>query len=487
MSTVPVTPTIPPPRPQIDFPTWLPAMLVKELRQGLRTRGFVGTFVAFQILMALLMMGAAVGSDAMAPGARAGTATAVNGFFWTLLTVQLLVVTPARALGSLQSEIEARSLDLLMLTRLSAWRIVFGKWASLVAQSGLLLVAMLPYGIVRYYAGSVDLVSDAGTCLALLGACAVLTAAGLWSSGTSKLVRVLLVIAMVIGTNVWRAVATGSSAFLTSPFRGMDPTTLGFDGALTLAFFLVAAVRRIAPPAENHAFFARVLPLIAMLPVPLWALAGHATVAGGQFFFAGCFTLLVCATELGSVRTPMVVHLRPWLARGGLAHFVGRFALPGWPSALIYMIVALAAPTLGLMAVPGVVPPHLVMRVAWLGLLALGALTFPVAALAVFERSAARSAGSVYGLVLGGMSVFGAIAAALAAGLPLRYGWIKDFARLLPVSGFWLSLGDTELSDSTMIVQGGLIFAALGFAWWQSHAYWQNLALIESRERKAKL
>ena len=31
-----------------DFPGWLPPMLVKELRQGLRTRGFVSTLVGFQ-------------------------------------------------------------------------------------------------------------------------------------------------------------------------------------------------------------------------------------------------------------------------------------------------------------------------------------------------------------------------------------------------------------------------------------------------------
>lgn len=487
MNTATVAPRIPPPVPQIDFPTWLPAMFVKELRQGLRTRGFVVAFMAFQILMALLMMGAVVGSDAMAPGARAGTAAAVNGFFWTLLTVQLLLVTPARALGSLQTEIETRSLDLLLLTRLTAWRIVFGKWASLVAQSVLLLVAMLPYGIVRYFAGSADLVSDAGTCVALLGVCAVLTAAGLWSSGMSKLVRVVLVIAIVLGTNIWRAVATGSAGSIVMPFTRMNTAMLFFDGALALVFFLVAAVRRIAPPAENHAFLARVLPIIALLPVPAWALAGRSALATGQFLFAACFTLLVCAAELGSVRAPMTVHLRPWLARGPLGHFVGRFALPGWPSALIYTIVAVAGPTVVLLSVSGVVPPRDVMRVAWLGLLALGALTFPVVALAVFERTATRSAGSLYGLVLGAMSAFAATTAALAAAFPARYGWLQDLARLLPVSGFWLSLGGTELTDRTMVIQGMLILAGLGFAWWKSPGYWQQIALMESRERAARL
>src|SRR5438874_1985424 len=87
-----------------DFPTWLPPMFVKELRQGLRTRGFVVVFIAFQALMALLMMGAIVGQNTAVPGARVSIGNTISGFFWTLLSVQLLLVTPARALGSLQLE-----------------------------------------------------------------------------------------------------------------------------------------------------------------------------------------------------------------------------------------------------------------------------------------------------------------------------------------------------------------------------------------------
>ena len=39
-----------------DFPRWLPPMLVKELRQGLRMRGFVATLVGFQVLMLVLTL-----------------------------------------------------------------------------------------------------------------------------------------------------------------------------------------------------------------------------------------------------------------------------------------------------------------------------------------------------------------------------------------------------------------------------------------------
>src|SRR5688572_18104272 len=108
--------------PTRDFPGWLPPMLVKELRQGLRTRGFVGTLVVFQILMLVLTLVALSTQNATTPSGRMAGA-AFSGFFWAILAVQLIFMTPSRALGGLQLEVESRTLDLLMLTRLTAWRV----------------------------------------------------------------------------------------------------------------------------------------------------------------------------------------------------------------------------------------------------------------------------------------------------------------------------------------------------------------------------
>ena len=263
MSATAATPT---PAPRADFPTWLPPMLVKELRQGLRTRGFVGAFVVFQLLMALMMIGTVTSAALGNAGARAATAATVNAFFWTMLGVQLLAVTPARALGSLQSETDSRTLDLLLLTRLSAWRIVVGKWASLLAQAVLLLVAMLPYGIVRYFGGSVDLVDDAVVCAALLGGCAVVTAAGLWASGLPKIIRIAVPVVAIFFGQVWQQMFRTTSGL----FAGGAWELWCLNGALVMVFFLVTAVRRIAPPAESHVLLARGLPLLALAPVPLW-------------------------------------------------------------------------------------------------------------------------------------------------------------------------------------------------------------------------
>src|SRR5882724_4477643 len=101
-----------------DFPGWLSPMLVKELRQGLRTRGFVGALVIFQIVMLVLMLAALASQTAQNPTARMSGAGITGAFFWAVISVQLLIVTPFRALGGLQHEVESRTLDLLLLTRL---------------------------------------------------------------------------------------------------------------------------------------------------------------------------------------------------------------------------------------------------------------------------------------------------------------------------------------------------------------------------------
>ena len=470
-----------------DFPTWLPPMFVKELRQGLRTRGFVIVFIAFQALMALLMMGAIVGQNTAVPGARATIGATISGFFWTLLSVQLLLVTPARALGSLQTEMDSRSLDLLLLTRLSAWRIVVGKWASLVAQAALLLVAMLPYGIVRYFAGSVDLVSDANTCLALLGACAVLTSAGLWSSGLSKVLRVVFVVVGIFIGQVWRPLFASFGVGSAGPglsFTWDQVAMWTFDGALLLVFFLVAAVRRISPLAENHAPLARALPVLALAATPIWV---HWAAIGSlriQLAFTGIFTLLVCAVEFANSRRPMAVHVRPWQARGGWGRFVGRFVLPGWPSALLFACLVTGIAAVGVQFSKPIPPPMHKLAATWLVTLALGGLAFPVLALAFFPRTAARSGASLYGLTLGAMSVLAATSAVMAAAFPYKYAILVLLARVLPVAGFWLSLPNPDdLSAKAMVIQGLLVAGVLAAAWWQSRAYWRHVSELEQRGR----
>ena len=103
-------------------------MLVKELRQGVRTRVFVSLFILLQVTMlltvSLTLLVAAHGEDA-----SAGTV-----FFWIFVGLPVLVVLPLNGLGAVNGEIKANTLELIFLTRLTAFRIVAGKWLAIFVQ-----------------------------------------------------------------------------------------------------------------------------------------------------------------------------------------------------------------------------------------------------------------------------------------------------------------------------------------------------------------
>ncbi len=494
--TTAIPPSLPPAVPSIaraDFPSWLPATLVKELRQGLRTRGFVGSFVVFQVLMAILMMTVAAESFVGNPAVRAASFNTANAVFWVILTLQLLVFTPMRALGSLQLEVTSRTIDLLMLTRLDAWRIVTGKWSSLVAQSTLLLIAMLPYGIVRYFAGSVDLVDDAIRCAALLGGGALLTAAGLWGAGMGKLFRLLGSAAGVIfamsSSSIFSALRRPGSPF--AGFGSMSGATAGLlwlDGALLLVFFLVAAVRNIAPRAENHTLLTRLLPLVALLPVPIATLlVGGSPAISGQLTVAGIFLLLICACELACVELPLLVHFRAALRRSSVPRLFLRMTLPGWPSALLYAVFAtmlwlVCAAALGFRSTSLALSAS-VAQFIWIAVLALGALAFPSLVLSLLRRPP-RGAAGVYFAILATAGGLMPIGYAFAEMSP-KFEIIKTVAGVFPVASLISTLTNQDLGSGQIMGQAILAVAVIVAAAWQTRPYWAHLALLEARDRQS--
>jgi len=137
-----------------EFSDRLSPMLVKELRQGLRARTFVILFLAIQALLGVVLL-SAVG--AAAPERAGQTVSSVIFFFFSMA---VLIVQPLRGVGALHQEIKGNTIDLMVLTRLGAWRIVLGKWIAIVSQSALLLAAIAPYLILRYFFGRMNLFAE---------------------------------------------------------------------------------------------------------------------------------------------------------------------------------------------------------------------------------------------------------------------------------------------------------------------------------------
>jgi hypothetical protein len=500
MSTAASTVTAPLPASAIvrrDFPAWLPPMLIKELRQGLRTRGFVGALLVFQVVMLLLMLTALGNQAGATAGSRSVGSSLTSGFFWTLMSVMLLLVTPSRALGGLQLEVESRTLDLLMLTRLNAWGIVLGKWISLLAQAALLLVAMLPYLVVRYFTDNADIVADLGVCLALLGVSAVLTAAALWASGIGKVLRVVIVILLVFSAQTLSGVFFGGAgirgavlgASRTNPLLSLlDSPFHAVNAALITAFFLISAVRNIAPPAENHCFFTRVLPLVALLTAPFAEIVGAHDVAVRQLLFGAGFLAFVLLFELGRPRWPLAAQWREWQRRGFLLRMAGRCALPGWESAFLYGVLGtLIWSVFALVVLPSgtVTSQEIAEHAVWLALLGLAGLTFPAVMMAML-RPLRGSPLLVYFCLLSGPPLVAGFGVLLSQ-TKWKILFLRAVAEVLPVSSFMFAAQPAEPQPIFIVLFAGVFaLAVFAGAFALSRAYWQQLVLFDARDRKER-
>jgi ABC-type transport system involved in multi-copper enzyme maturation permease subunit len=125
-------------------------MVVKELRQGLRTRMFGLVMVLLHVHLVLFTL----------MGGGSGNAELINTWFDGIINLTLCVILPLRGFSAVADELKAGTLDMLALTSLSAGRIIFGKWASIVAQSLLIAFSILPYVVARYVFGGLDLFGE---------------------------------------------------------------------------------------------------------------------------------------------------------------------------------------------------------------------------------------------------------------------------------------------------------------------------------------
>ena len=163
----------PPPVPAaalLDFADRWPAMVVKELRQGLRARGFVFPFL---LLHALALGAVAVEYLLTRTGGTVSSgwqAAFVEGpgVFWLAVYGVVAGMMPLRLMESLRGESEGRNTELLLMGGLTRWQIVRGKWLVQAVLTLLSLVSLLPYMLVRYFFGGVELLPGLFSFLSVL-------------------------------------------------------------------------------------------------------------------------------------------------------------------------------------------------------------------------------------------------------------------------------------------------------------------------------
>ncbi|MCB1077297.1 MAG: hypothetical protein KDM64_05635, partial [Verrucomicrobiae bacterium] len=312
-----------------DFPDRLSPMLVKELRQGMRTNLFTIAFILLQAFMVLCVL---IGASAPGDGA-------VSGFFWFFVIVTLLIVMPIRGFGALTSEIQLHTMDLIHLTELGAWRVTFGKWAALVAQTLLLVCGVLPYLVMRYFFGGIDLFTELIALFWTVIASMLLTALTVgFSAFPSVLLRVTVIAGVVIGSTMLAGPALATlirPSTVGSPIKNIVLIQIStFISSLFVIWFLLdMGASRIAPEADNHATRKRCIALVfgvLLMLLPIFGIPPEPC-----FAITGILWTLVCLDALTEkpVNLPSILlpfarrwYLRPW----------PMLLAPGWHTGIFF-------------------------------------------------------------------------------------------------------------------------------------------------------
>jgi hypothetical protein len=163
-----------------ELPDRLHPMTVKELQQGMRRASFVYPFLGIHVLaVAAMATEFATGSVArnQYPGVMNLLLLVESGPFWNVVAVVCGILMPLGGLILMGQELEEGNHELLLLTRLNRWAVVKGKFIILWAISALSFISLLPYVVVRYFIGGVELMQELMCALSVL-ACAAVCSAG---------------------------------------------------------------------------------------------------------------------------------------------------------------------------------------------------------------------------------------------------------------------------------------------------------------------
>lgn len=272
-----------------DFPDRVTPMLVKELRQILRQKSFLITFGIYLLTLMLFTIQFFItpnpdsyqGKDLASYFIRQGEALSVVLFL--ILGFVVIILQPARMMQSISSELRSKTCELLYLTKLTAWKIVLGKWISCIAQNFLFAITIVPFLIMRYYLGGMNLFDELLLMFLIFCSGAVLSAISLTISALNS--RVLTVAAYIglfsfsitilttissIGILRGKGILGSTSSSVSILGISVSSTTFTIFSILFCMLyigymFLNSAALLIAPAAENHSTARRKVSILCLL------------------------------------------------------------------------------------------------------------------------------------------------------------------------------------------------------------------------------
>lgn len=280
-------------------------IVVKEVRQGLRTRVF---WLFFSLmLVANLFISLIFFATADEFATRAGRAAFIS-YFVALGFVQFFVI-PYASYRSMAREAEEETWVLLTLTGIGPRRILAGKLGSSVLQGTLYASAAAPFLLFSYFLNGIDLPTIIVGVAAAIGyqVFLVAVAVSLATLAESRLVRALLHF-VLLGTLLWGlGFGIGGAVALGEFAQKISSSAEFWLGALSVLFGLVttglllfeAAAARLSLPTEDYARGPRLTYLLQFAGAVGFFIWGWLESGDADVLTAGSVTLSAYATVVG--------------------------------------------------------------------------------------------------------------------------------------------------------------------------------------------
>ncbi len=313
----------------------LSPILVKELRQGIRSKLFLGAFLIIQLLLFLY------GTTLLMSNNFSGDSNTELALFWSAIVLPMLILVPAMASQGIEKEITGKTLDLLLLTRISSYRLVLGKWASVIVQSTLLVTSALPYLMLRYFLGGIDIWNELQALAILVLASALLAGItmGFWATKGNKLVKWAGVLAFFwLGPYMFVILIVSRRGF-TSSGSGIG-LVIWVYAFIAMLMMLALAASRIGPPAENHSTQIRIFALVAVGAGLLFSGVQDVEVLSAMFAI-----LIIVLSIVGALTEKVRAVPRlyaPFVKRTGRMRWATFPLSPGWPGGVAFTCLVLS-------------------------------------------------------------------------------------------------------------------------------------------------
>ncbi len=161
-------------------------MTVKELRQGLRRGIFLIPFLAIHVFAIVAMYAEFYMEDSLSSEKYTGVMQVFLFFdqspFWWVAGGICMFLMPLSALLLMGPEMDEGNYELLQMTPLSRWKIVLGKFFAIWSICLLTFSSLLPYMIVRYFVGGMDVWRNIAMALTVVSLSAIFCVGALAAS-----------------------------------------------------------------------------------------------------------------------------------------------------------------------------------------------------------------------------------------------------------------------------------------------------------------